>query len=177
MLAQTTLAVSLQETHKALQHLHKCFDANFLPSPLLYCIVQNVQGIEAGSYKYQASTHSLMPIRIGYFGADLQKAFYARNVNMQLSAYTIHIVDILDFRKSPYGNRTYRMQQMQVGAALDTIMLLSSACNAGSHVQLGFNAKLIDQMYALDDSPYGAQAQICVGTVRHGLYREGSIIS
>jgi SagB-type dehydrogenase family enzyme len=148
-----------------------------LPHPQLYCIVQRVQDIEAGVYKYQASTHTLIPIRTGHFSKDLQTALYGRNVNIELGAYTLHIADTLDFRESIWGNRAYRIQQMLVGAALDTVMLVSSDRKASSHALLGFNAELIDRLYALDDSPCGVLAQICVGTARRGLYREGSLIS
>ena len=176
-LPNTLLAASLWETHAALQRLHRSSPDRALPYPQLYCIIQRVQGIEAGAYKYEYSTHSLIPIRMGHFGRELQTALYGKNVNIEMCAYTLHIVDTLDFRKSSWGNRAYRIQQMLAGAALDTVMLVSSDRQASSHVLLGFNAALIDRLYALDTSPCGVLAQICVGTARHGLYREGSLIS
>lgn len=174
---RVTLAACLQHAQDAIGRLRASTPDTHLPAPDLYCIVLRVVGVAAGAYRYDASTHALVPIRLGSFGAELQATLRIGNINLDLSACIIHVVDRLDFRDHAWGNRAYRVQQMVVGAALDAVMLAASAYGVGSHPLLGFDAVRADRLYALDTTPRGTLAQICVGTVHRGLSLEGSIVS
>jgi SagB-type dehydrogenase family enzyme len=173
----TALATSLFQAHSVLASLRSSAFERDLSAPLVYCIVQRVAGIAAGSYRYEPVAHVLEPIQAGDFGRELQSALHVGNVNVDLSAFTIHLVDELDFRKSRRGTRVYRIQQMFTGAALDALMLASSAREIGCHPLLGFHAARIDQLYGLERSGRGTLAQVCMGPVRRGIYIEGSVVT
>lgn len=170
------LAMCLHEAEDALRQVRATAPDRCLPVPHLYCTVQRVEGIPAGVYSYHPASHTLTLIQPGYFGLALQAALRVRNINIDLSAFTIHVIDQLDFRDHPWGNRTYRVQQMCAGVVLDAVMVASSALGAGSHALLGFDTVQIDQLYKLDTS-LGALAQICVGAARLGPYLEASVVA
>jgi len=136
-----------------------------------------VRGIAPGAYRFDRTQGTLISIREGSWGLALQSAQRNDNINIDLSAFVIHVVDKLDFRRSHRMIRAYRVQQMFAGAALDAIMLTSSALGAVSHPVLGFGASAVDRLYAIVDSSRGALAQICVGVARRGGYLGCSIVS
>jgi nitroreductase len=169
------LSTVLGEAARSIAHAHAAAGGGDLPRPVVRLIAQRVAGVPAGSYCYDDRTGQLILRRRGDLGLQLMACSNICNINLDLSAFTVHIADILDFRHSRRGNRTYRIQQMLVGAALDGIMLACSALGLGCHPMLGFNAAAVDSLYDLQDAPVGTLAQICVGVARLGYHLEGSI--
>lgn len=172
----SSLAATLNEGYSALNRLWKVSSDADLPHPEIYCIVLRVSGVPSGSYYFNFYDNSIVNIQRGHLGLELQSAQRSYNINVDLCSYVIHVVDKLDFRASPRGNRQYRLQQIFAGAVLDAIMLACSSQSIVSHPILGFSASKLDRLYGLVDSPQGTIAQICVGGVRHPIL-EGTIIS
>lgn len=149
------------------------------PEPVLYCAVHAVSGVAAGCYRYDSLAHALVPAHTaGHETArELQAALYARSVNTELAAFTVHVADVLDFRADSRGARAYRVQQMVVGAAIEGVTLAAAGMGAGSHPLLGFDAARVDRLYGLDGTSRGVLAQVCVGGVRTATSIEGSVMS
>ncbi|MCA9709527.1 MAG: nitroreductase family protein, partial [Myxococcales bacterium] len=169
------LAAVLVEAAEAMTRLRQACGAEDLPSPGLGVVVQRVAGVAPGALRRDARTGQLVLVRSGALGLELQACSNLDNINLDLAAFTVHVIDALDFRRSPRGNRRYRIQQMLVGAALDGVMLACAALGLGSHPMLGFDAAGIDALYHLDGTGLGSQAQICVGVARPGHWLEGDL--
>ena len=156
-----------------------CPDAD-LPVIHLYCAVDRVVGVRPGLYRYTPDSHVLVPV--GARGAispavELQRALYAATVDLERSAFSLHIATVIDFRSDRRGARAYRVQQLFVGAAIDAAARWSTAMGAGNHPLHGFNAHRIDELYGLTGAPFGVQAQISIGDVRPAGMLEGSVVA
>ncbi len=167
------MATALRAAAEAIADARAAARREGLPAPVLYVIAQRTIGVSQGAYRYDPSTGALSLLRSGDLGLALVACTNIRNVNLDLGAFTVHIADTLDFRRSERGNRTNRIQQMLVGAALDAIMLVCAALGLGCHPMLGFNAADVDALYELQGTPVGTLAQICVGTIREGYHIDG----
>jgi hypothetical protein len=171
------VASVLREGQGCVQALLRRCPEQELPEPLLYCVLTRVSGSEPGSYRYVPQAPALELIRPGRFGPDLADALHARNVNVDLSGFVAYLVGRLDFRPYGLGARAYRMQQILVGAACDAMCVAASAAGLSGHPFLGFDATRADRLCGLDNSPFGALAQVCVGAVRPGLQLMGSVLT
>jgi len=169
------LADSLSEAGRALGRVRVASLDLGLPSPRLLCIAQRVLGLAPGAYAYDGGNHALRVLREGDLGRDMQAALYSDNLNVDLGAFAIHVIDELDFRPNVRGTRTYRVQQMLVGVACDAVMLSASRWGLGSQPLLGFDAARIDMLYGLEGSAIGVLAHVSVGHARRGRYLEASV--
>lgn len=171
------LVTVLAAAAEALARLHRAAVDDGLPAPRPWVIVQRVAGVRSGAYAYDADARGLVPVQSSgeALGLALQACSNLDNINLDLAAFTLHVVDDLDFRGSVRGNRSYRVQQMLVGAALDGAMLACSALGLGCHPMLGFDAAGIDALYRLTDTGTGVLAQLCVGVARPGHWLEGDV--
>jgi nitroreductase len=123
-----------------------------------------VAGVEPGAYCYRQEQAVFSRVAPGHWSAALQAAQRTDNINVDLSAFAVHFADRLDLRGSPRMNRAYRVQGMLAGAAMDAIMLASSAVGLASHPILGFRALEVDRLYGIAGSGRGTLAQVCVGS-------------
>jgi SagB-type dehydrogenase family enzyme len=144
----------------------------------VYCAVHHVDAVPAGWYRYHTYAGDLVAVGSGHDGGsarELQAALFAKSLNIELAAFTLHIVTPLDWRRSGTGPRAYREQQLVIGAAVEAATLAAAAVGLGSHPVLGFDASRVDQAYGLRGIGKGAQAQISVGAVRPDLDLEISV--
>lgn len=145
------------------------------PRLQLFVLAQRVANLPQGSYRYDAQDGSLVAGPRGDLGLRLQACSNVQNINVDLSAFTLHIADRLDFRDDARQNRAYRIQQMRVGAIVDATLLAAVALGLGAHPMLGFNAAAVDALHGIDGTGIGALAQVCIGVARPGQYLEGPI--
>jgi SagB-type dehydrogenase family enzyme len=174
------LATVLYHTHHAITSLHTiCCDSG-LPVVRLYCAVDRVEGIEPGWYRYLPARHALTSVGAGRAvspSTELQGALYAATVDLERSAFSLHVATVIDFRSDPRGVRAYRVQQFLVGAAIEAATRWSAALGAGSHPLHGFDARRIDGRYGLTSDPFGVQTQVSIGNARASGSLEGSVIA
>ena len=177
--AVDVLATVLHRTHEAVTRLHMICRDSDLPSLRLYCAVDRIDQIEPGWYRYLPTRHALTPAGTGRAispSTELQAALYAATVDVERSAFSLHVATVVDFRSDPRGARAYRIQQLFVGAAVEAATRWSAAMGIGSHPLHGFDAHRVDARYGIGD-PFGVQAQVSIGKARPSGSLEGSVIA
>ena len=133
------------------------------------CAVHGVQGVEPGWYdRCLVGTPDADTARV------LQSALFAETYNVDLAAFTVHVVAATDHRAAGRGDRGYREQQLAVGAAVDAVTTAAAALGLGSHPVLGFDAPRVDRAYGL--AGRGAHAQVAVGAVRPAPVVEVTVV-
>ena len=170
----TVLSLSVD----ALTRLRRASDQALAQGVDLYCATHRVEGVPRGWYRYDHPTGRLVASGIGT-GDDsaqvLQRAQLADSINIELAAFTVHVVAPVDFLAEGRGVRGYREQQFAVGAAVDALTRAAAAAGLGSHPVLGFNAGVVDRAYGLP-AGLGAHAQVSVGLTRPPVNWEISVV-
>jgi SagB-type dehydrogenase family enzyme len=136
-----------------------------LPELELYVMALHINDAPSGAYRFEPSTGMFACIAEGRWGAALQGAQRSSNINVDQAAFVVHGVGKLDLSRSVRMNRSYRVQQMIAGAAMDYIMLASCSRGLAAHPVLGFRGSAIDPLYKLAGSGRGSLTQVCVGWV------------
>lgn len=136
----------------------------------LRCAVHAVEGVAPGWYDRDLVGAP------GEVARVLQAALFAETYNLDLAAFTVHVVAATDHRAAGRGERGYREQQMAVGAAVDAVAVAAAALGLGSHPVLGFDAPRVDRAYGLVGTGLGAHAQISVGAVRPASVVEVTVV-
>ncbi|HSE37981.1 MAG TPA: SagB family peptide dehydrogenase, partial [Blastocatellia bacterium] len=177
-LATDVLATVLYRTYEAVTTLRAICGDGDLPVVRLYCAVDRVDQIEPGWYRYLPDRHSLALVgRATSPATELQSALYAATVDVERSAFSLHVATVIDFRSDPRGVRAYRVQQFLVGAAIEAATRWSAAMGIGSHPLHGFDARRVDKCYGLSGDAFGVQAQVSIGSARASGSLEGSVIA
>lgn len=97
----------------------------------IYIVIGNVNGLEAGVYKYIPQNHSLIKILDGdkkkelYNSALQQESIIQASVNFVISA-------IMQRTASKYGSRAERYVWIEVGHASQNLLLQATALNLGA---------------------------------------------
>ena len=174
------IATVLRRTHEAITRLNIASRDRGLPVVRLYCTVDRIAQIDPGWYRYFPGRHALALVGEGRAvapAAELQAALYAATVDVERSAFSLHVATVVDFRADPRGARAYRVQQLLVGAAIEAATRWSAAMGIGSHPLHGFDARRVDGQYGLIDDAFGVQAQVSIGKARWSGALEGSVIA
>ncbi|WP_026424927.1 hypothetical protein [Actinokineospora inagensis] len=126
------------------------------------CAIRAVDGYRPGWYGYDHhgyDHHALVHLNPDQDPTGtLQSALYRPGMNLAAAAFTVHLAGCLDYP----GARSYRVQQMRVGMAIDAVTLACAALGASAHPFLGFDAAAVDESYRLP-AGVGTLAQLCVG--------------
>jgi len=115
----------------------------------LYCLVNDVNGLPVGSYVYHASTHTLYGLREGPHTAALQASLRGPDLNMAAASVCLILVGSYERGFAHYGDRWYRMQNLEAGACIQQLLLAAHALGLGSQVHCGFQVPLLNQLLGL----------------------------
>lgn len=145
------------------------------PPPIqLYCVAQRVTGLPTGCYRFLAGRRALAPVGIGQdpnASVLLQSAQRDTSFNIELAAFTVHVAATVRHGDA----RGFRVQQMIVGAAVDTITVRCAELGLSAHPLLGYRAGDVDVRYGLGEH-WATFAQVCVGSVRPGFAMEATVV-
>lgn len=104
-----------------------------------YVFVNHVSDVPQGLYSYDASTHALVAVHSGSYGAFLQRNYFLANYNLEQAAAvvvpTVRTQAVLD----SVGPRGYRLFNALVGASAQAVYLASAALGIGCGAALGFD--------------------------------------
>ncbi|WP_405977216.1 SagB family peptide dehydrogenase [Streptomyces sp. NBC_00158] len=109
------------------------------PLTSLYAFVNHVEGIEPGSYAYDAEAHALRLVVPGPPGPFLQANYFLSNYNLEQAGAvlvpTVRTTAVID----AVGDRGYRLMGAAVGAIAQTFYTTAAAHGLGAGVALGFD--------------------------------------
>jgi SagB-type dehydrogenase family enzyme len=120
-----------------------------LQHTLFYCAVHKVEGLEEGIYYYQPEKHSLELVRAGDVCADIQRL--QTNLNFMMNNVNICILQVVCYEDGfqAYGDRWYRIQNMEAGIAIQRLSLAAAALKLECRVSLGFHVQAANALLSL----------------------------
>ncbi|MEH7512233.1 SagB family peptide dehydrogenase [Gottfriedia acidiceleris] len=177
--SQIKLATLLQEATETFSYLNDLdeFYKKNKNRPKLYLCLYNVEGIKNGAYYYDDQNHTLVQIKLGDHRMQLQYGMNAANVNLFQVPICFHIVGNKEHIKSTHSYRGYRIQQMEAGNMVQRLLIAASALGLGAHPLLGYDVKLYDELYQLDEIGKTSLIKIPVGYYRNRPWLRGNLHS
>ncbi|MEU6410845.1 SagB/ThcOx family dehydrogenase [Microbispora sp. NPDC046933] len=142
-------------------------------STLLFCAVNHVSGLRPGVYCYRPRTHALEQIRDAEIGDELQASLLVRLFNLSHTSLCVYPVAAYESGLGTYGDRWYRIQNMEAGILLQRLYLASAALGLKCHANLGYSVRQTNRLLGLEDGPLTSLIQIMIGGGREpGDYYE-----
>jgi SagB-type dehydrogenase family enzyme len=182
----TMLNVSQQQLATLLQEATESYTyRNDLDSPFqkqesrvsLYGCLSKMEGIQDGAYFYDSKAHVLRQINLGDFRLKLQFGMSGSNVNLFQVPICLHVVGEIDHLLTDFGYRGYRIQQMEAGMLVQSLLLTASALGMGGHPLLGFKTQICDEIYKIHSEGKTSLIQLPIGHYRHRPWLRGSLHS
>jgi len=132
-----------------------------LQQTLLYCVVNRIEGLSSGVYSYHPRKHSLELLRAADLRAELQSTL--KNFRYNMFHVSVCIFPIAKYERGfdIYGDRWYRIQNMEAGICLQRIHLAASSLNLGSQINLGYHVQRTNELLHLPEY-FTSLAQIMV---------------
>jgi SagB-type dehydrogenase family enzyme len=158
---------------------------DFLQHTLLYCAVHRVQGIPTGIYIYQPERHELELVRAGKHPYEIYQALSVPNLNLFYMSVSLFPVGNYKSGFQIYGDRWYRMQNMEAGIIAQRLYLAAAALKLGCRASLGFGVPETNTFLGLADAKddpnneqYMGLMQIMVAPERsaHQYYEQSLLI-
>ncbi|PEU19229.1 MULTISPECIES: SagB/ThcOx family dehydrogenase [unclassified Bacillus (in: firmicutes)] len=135
-----------------------------LQNTILYCSIQDVEGLKNGIYQYDIDKHRLQLVCEGDFRADLQETLTVPIVNnIWQTSICFFVVGNYNQIFSKYGDRGYRLLNMEVGLQMQRLYLTASYLNHGCHTTTGFLIDRVNEILCLKGTDLSAMAFILVG--------------
>lgn len=146
--------------------------AKTLQHTLLYCVVNRIKEIPPGIYCYNPHQHTLELMVARDVRAELQTAQRGPILNVYNLSVCFFLVGDYNAGFHIYGDRWYRMQNMEAGMIVQRLYLVAAALQLGCRASLGFHQSavraflqlpehwhaLIQVMVAPEAAPYGYYA-------------------
>jgi SagB-type dehydrogenase family enzyme len=108
---------------------------------VLYCAVFDVDGIPPGIYQYDSARHRLDCVREGDVRKDVDS--YTTSVKIYQLAVSFFPVGSYASGFKTYGDRWYRVQNMDAGIAVQRLCLIAATCGLSSQVTMAFDVDAV----------------------------------
>ncbi|GAB3137383.1 SagB/ThcOx family dehydrogenase [Micromonospora sonneratiae] len=124
-------------------------------SPLtrLHVLVNDVAGVEAGSYTFDSDAGLLTPHQIAPMTRILQRAYFLKNYNLEQVGAVLAISARFDAAMTHYGPRGYRLVNIEAGAVAQVAYLAAAALGVGCGAVLGLDNEILDEALGLTGTP------------------------
>ena len=131
---------------------------------LIYCIVNNVSGLNAGVYCFTPVEQALVPIYEGDVQNTLQQLFppVASRGLYHICAH-LFLVGSYEDGLLVYGDRWYRMQNMEAGIIIQRMYLAAAALGLGCDTTLTYPVDEIDRLLRLP-AGFSSLAQVMLAS-------------
>jgi len=137
-------------------------DGSVIRHTMLFCAVHAVDGIDSGVYYYDPVRHTLEQVCAGDVRAELQAAVTSLMFNLFQVNLCFFPVAHYEPRLATYGDRWYRVQNMEAGIIVQRLYLAAAALGLGCHTQLGFHVDAINALLGLGESPLTSLIQVLI---------------
>ncbi|WP_238432646.1 nitroreductase family protein [Micromonospora tarensis] len=113
------------------------------PAPLarLHAVVNDVDGLPAGSYTYEPAGHRLTPVRVEPMAGLLQRAYELNNYNMEQVAAVLAISGRLAEALDHFGPRGYRLLNAVAGSSAQVTYLAATSSGWGAAPSSGWTTR------------------------------------
>ncbi|MFP7300367.1 SagB family peptide dehydrogenase [Neobacillus niacini] len=174
--SQLELANLLHEAAESFLYRNDLDSSHQKPEPrvTLNLCLYNVEGIANGAYQYDSTAHALQLVQLGDHRLLLQSGMSLNNVNLLQVPICIHVNGVKNYYKNELGYRGYRIQQMEAGMLVQRLLLAAGASGMGGHPLLGYDSKLCDEIYKLNQKGTSL-IQIPIGHYRHRPWLLGGL--
>ncbi|GHO49893.1 SagB/ThcOx family dehydrogenase [Ktedonospora formicarum] len=115
----------------------------------LMVFINHVEGIEPGIYHYDWRRHGLLMVRKGDYTAFLQQNYSLHNYNMKEIAVVIAIIGDLYQMLEVYGNRGYRLLNVEAGLVAQSTYVAATTLQLGCGAVLGFDHLAMNEVLHL----------------------------
>lgn len=132
----------------------------------LMVFINNVEHIEPGIYTYDWRRHGLWMLRKGDFRLFLQQCYLVQNHNLAETAVVIGIVGDLAWMLEAYGNRGYRMLNIEAGLVAQSASIAASTLALGCCTVLGFDNLAMNEVLGLTETNLRSLLFLLVGPER-----------
>ena len=129
---------------------------------LLYCVVNRVEEIPAGIYAYNPHKHGCELVTAGDMRKELQAAQRSWSSNMYDPSVCFFAVGSYTAGFQQFGDRWYRMQNMEAGMLVQRLYLAAADLQVGCRASLGFYQSATHRLLALPKN-WDVLIQIMVG--------------
>lgn len=131
-------ANDLDGEQQSLQHL------------LLYCLVSRVENVAPGVYCYVPHTGELLRVYAGDLHLAYQQSMlYINAHNAYQASLSLFPVGCYSSGFCVYGDRWYRIQNMEAGLLLQRLYLAAAALGIGCHASLAYSVESVDRLLQL----------------------------
>ncbi len=104
-----------------------------------HVFVNHVEGVEPGTYEYDARSGALAPVAAGRFGNFLQRNYFLANYNLEQAGAVIVPSVRTDAVIDAAGPRGYRVSNALIGAVAQAVYTASAGLDVGCGAALGFD--------------------------------------
>jgi SagB-type dehydrogenase family enzyme len=133
---------------------------------MLFCVIHDTDDVDPGVYYYEPARHTLEQVRAGDVRAELQATVTSWMFNLFQVNLCLFPVAHYEPRLSIYGDRWYRVQNMEAGIIVQRLYLAAAALRLGCHTQLGFHVDAVNTLLGLQESPLTSLIQVLIAPER-----------
>jgi len=133
--------------------------------PIETCaIVNDVEGVPAGIYRYLASTHELALIREGDHRRDLERAAISQRMVVEANVVVV-LTAVFERTERRYGGRAQRYIAMEAGHIAQNVCLVATAIGLGTCAIGAFHDDAVNRVMGLDGRRESALYLVTIGTI------------
>lgn len=114
----------------------------------VYLVAGDVNGLDAGVYRYQPREHALMPHKTGDIRNELARSALGQRWMADAAAVVV-ITAVYERTSKKYGSRTERYVHMEVGHAAQNIYLQAESLGLGTVMVGAFRDQEIQEVLRL----------------------------
>jgi SagB-type dehydrogenase family enzyme len=139
------------------------------PRLQLYIVVQHVEGIEAGIYRLCADCGMLHVIERGDFSLKIQAVQMVPNVVSAPANLVCYLVGDYSATSSLFGNRAYRIMNLEAGLIAQRISVMSAALGLTARYSNSYLQPVSKVLLKLKDTSIEPFAELVIGYEQPGI--------
>ncbi|QIZ37405.1 SagB family peptide dehydrogenase [Saccharopolyspora sp. ASAGF58] len=137
---------------------------------ILFCAVNRVSGVDPGVYRYRPASADdeagLELVRAGDIGDELQESLLIRLFNLTHANLCVYPVGDYGAGFEVYGDRWFRMQNMEGGIMTQRLYLAAAALGLRCHASLGYDVRRTNRLLGVDGTGLTSLIQVMIGSGR-----------
>ena len=130
-----------------------------------HVVVNRVEGLPQGIYRYRPGDHSLEAVREGDFSRQVSLAALGQEV-VARAPVVLALAAVFERSRSKYGERSYRYVLMECGHVAQNVYLAATSMGLGACAVGAFMDDALNALLGLDGVEEAALYLICIGSPR-----------